>query len=193
MPRRGNREIIFFVQNKLLNMRQKAGHSRVEMVNKKQRLRNLDPTTTLADLLFASHSLFVGTYYYICCWLYVSGFDFLGKKLQSKSKLNGGDSKNGLTMHSIYPAPTLPEPLPCWVEVIMADPPFPAIWIIWMILFVVPTLSTILTYYKLEQLYHRHRFTTINTNHLGFWAEIYFCEAKVIFSIIMSIIWMCRR
>ena len=53
-----------------------GGHSRVEMVNKKQGLQNLDPTPTLADLLFASHSLFVGTYYYVCCLLYVSGFNF---------------------------------------------------------------------------------------------------------------------
>ena len=80
MPRRGNSEIIFFFQNKLLNMQQKGGHSRVEMVNKKQHLQNLDPTPTLADLLFASHSLFVGTYYYDVCLLYFSGFDFSGKK-----------------------------------------------------------------------------------------------------------------
>ena len=63
MPRRGSREIIFLIQNKLLSMQQGAGHSRVEMVNKKQRLQNLDPTPTLADLLFASHSLLVGAYY----------------------------------------------------------------------------------------------------------------------------------
>ena len=79
-------------------MQQKEGHSRVEMVNKKQHLQNLDPTTTLPDLLFASHSLLVGTYYYDCCWLYVSGFDFLGEKFSSTSKLYGGDGKMGLTM-----------------------------------------------------------------------------------------------
>ena len=131
------------------------------MVNKKQHLQNLDPTTTLPDLLFASHSLFVGTYYYICCLLYVSAFDFSGKKFLSTSNLYGGDGKIGLTMHGIYPAPTLPDPLPCWEEVIMADPLFPAIWII---LFLAPTLSTILTYYKLEQkcgksyLHHHHEY-----------------------------------
>ena len=93
MPRRGNREIIFFVQNKLLNMRQKAGHSRVEMVNKKQHLQNLDPTPTLADLLFASHSLFVETYYYVCYLLYVSAFDFSGEKFLSTSTLYGEIAK----------------------------------------------------------------------------------------------------
>ena len=113
MPRRGSSEIIFFLQNKLLSMRQKVGHSRVEMVNKKQHLQNLDPTTTLPDLLFASHSLFVGTYYYICCLLYVSAFDFSGKKFLSTPTLYGGDCKIGVTMHGIYPAPTLPDPLPC--------------------------------------------------------------------------------
>ena len=94
-------------------MRQKVGHSRVEMVNKKQHLQNLDPTPTLADLLFARHSLFVGTYYYGCCLLYFSHFDFSGEKFFSTSKLYGRDGKMGLTMYGIYPAPTLPDPLPC--------------------------------------------------------------------------------
>ena len=70
-------------------MQKKEGHSRVEMVNKKQHLQNLDPTHTLADLLFASHSLFVGTYYYDVCLLCVSGFDFSGKKFLSTCKLHG--------------------------------------------------------------------------------------------------------
>ena len=85
----------------------------MEMVNKKQRLQNLDPTITLADLLFTSHSLFVGSYYYGVCLLYFSGFDFSGKKFLSTSNLYGGDGKISLSMHDIYPAPTLPDPLPC--------------------------------------------------------------------------------
>ena len=89
-----------------------GGHSRVEMVNKKQHLQNLDPTPTLADLLFARHSLFVRTYYG-CCLLYFSHFDFSGEKFFSTSKLYGRDGKMGLTMYGIYPAPTLPDPLPC--------------------------------------------------------------------------------
>ena len=71
------------------------------------------PTLWLTSCLPATHCLLEPITTFVSYLLYVSGFDFLGEKFLSTSKLYGRDGKIGLTMHGIYPAPTLPDPLPC--------------------------------------------------------------------------------